>query len=82
MELAQHAALSGQLAVVCTSLPPGRGPSKHRAAVHVDMSGGHRNIPVCPVQHTPPVLTHGHRQVRALRLAGGAYYSLLVFLSV
>lgn len=62
--------------------PQEGGPSEDRAAVHVDVSGGHRNVPMCPVQHTPPVLTHGHRQVRVLCLAGGAYYSLLVFLSV
>lgn len=59
------------------------GPSEDRAAVHVDMClGGTGHVPMCPVQHMPPALTHSHGQVRVLRLARGAYYSLLVFLSV
>lgn len=78
----ENTALQRQLTAVCA--PRSRkGPQQGSAVLcrGTYVSGGLRAHPHVSL-HVPSELTHSHRQVCVLRLAGGAYYSLLVFLSV
>lgn len=78
----ESTALQRQLTVVCT--PRSRRGSQQGSAVlcmGIHICGGlraHHRVSL----HAPTELTHSHGQVCVLCLAGGAYYSLLVFLSV